>query len=128
MRYTNNDILSRLSEKLTKQLAKYGSNKPISISLWSEDVAPVTFMDKIYHVFGKFHSKSYTSLVVRFSPETGYSLQGASWDQINSRLDWNVTTLAKTIARAIHRDYNNNHGWENSLTDTMAELDELELS
>ena len=127
MHYTNNDILSLLAGKLTKQLGKYGTNKAISIPLWSDPAVPTNFWDKVNHLFGRFHRTNNTSLTVRFSTDTGYSLQGASWEQINTRLEMGITTLANKIAKAVRNDWERNHGWERSLEEVMVELDDLQL-
>jgi hypothetical protein len=127
MSYRNTDVMSRLAEKLTDKIGDMGSDKPVYVSLWSDDRAPTTLWDHFWSMLGRFNSKEYTSLTVHYSAQSGFTLEGATWRQINRRLGWSITELAREVVTAVTTEYQLTRGWEVSLEETLAELDGLEL-
>ena len=127
MNYQNTDIMSRLAEKLTENISEMGSEKPIYLELWAETRTPKTFWDSFLHVFGIFKSTQRTALVVRHSNHSGFTLEGASWQQIHRKLGWSITKLALEIKQAVAVEYELTHGWEISLNQTLEELKSLDF-
>lgn len=125
--HQNTNVMSRLEAKVTERLGEYGSAKVLTVSLWEDDKPITGLLDFLLNYVGLrvWRSKVYTSLAIRYSEVTGYTLEGPSWRQIHDRLDISITELFQRISDRITREYEAAHGWERTLEDTLAELDEL---
>tara|TARA_R110002110_G_scaffold26350_12_gene97021 strand:+ start:113 stop:502 length:390 start_codon:yes stop_codon:yes gene_type:complete len=126
--YRNTDVMSRLAEKLTAKVADRGSDRPVFLELWTDSRAPSGFWNNVLSILGRFRSTVATRLTIRYSVESGYTLEGATWQQVSSRMGWTITDLATRIVSAINTEYELAHGWEISLNETLDELDSLEIA
>ena len=135
----NTNITSLIEHKLSSQLYEFGTTEPIRISLWEDEAAEESLLGFILNMLGFTNMRralrnnqlitkngsDYTSLTILYSTETGYTLEGPSFQQINSRLDWSITELYTTITDRIRRKYDDSRGWESTLAEALKELDAL---
>lgn len=125
--HQNTNIMSRLETKLTKRVGDKGSPRPLSINLWDETVPPTKLMDFVldYFKIKRWFRKNYTVLTIRYSETTGYTLEGPTWKEINNKMHISITKLVEMIETRIIKEYESSRGWERTLENTLAELDEL---
>ena len=116
--------MSRLAEKLTQKESDKGSQEPVNIALWTAQTVPSTFWQHLEAMFG-LNGTTTTSLTIRYSNTTGYTIEGATWRQIKDELGWSITQLYNVVAEEIQDVYELSHGWEASLQETIDELDAL---
>ena len=118
MAYQNTDILSRLSEVLSTKYGHLGCDQPVNIPLWDQDGLWASFL-------GLFGRAPQVSLTVRYSTESGYTLDGPAWRDIKSRLNVGAKEFGIRIISELRDLWEVTHGWEAALLEDLAELDEL---
>ncbi len=125
--YTNTDVMSRLSEKLTASVGDIGSDKPAYLELWTDNRVPTSLYDHFMNMFGFFRTTKSHDLIIRFSDTSGYTLEGATWREIQRKTGWSITEFVREIVQVLTTEYELAGGWEVSLLETLAELDELKI-
>jgi len=116
--FKNTDILARLSEILSVKYGKYGTDQPVQIELWQKDGLWASFLNLCGRAPKEF-------VTVRFSPESGYTLDGPAWREIKSRLNCSAKDFGSRIISELEDIWQVTHGWEIALEEDLAGLDEL---
>lgn len=65
------------------------------------------------------------SLTVRFSEDSGFTLDGPAWKEIKTRLDCSSKAFGQRIIAELRDLWETTHGWETAMLDDLEGLKEL---
>ena len=116
--FRNTDILARLSEVLTDRYDRFGTDQAVVIELYEKD----GLLNSFLRFLGLAEKEK---LTVRFSKETGYTLEGPGWRQIKRKLGCSAKEFGQRIISELQDVWESTYGWERSLIEDLEGLDEL---
>ena len=116
--FKNTNIFSRLEEILSERYSNLGCDQPVEIGLWDQNTLWARFL-------GLFNRAPQVNLTVRFSSDSGFTLDGPAWKEIKMRLNCSSKEFGHRIIGELRDLWELTHGWESSLTEDLQGLEEL---
>lgn len=118
MAFKNTNILSRLEEILSERYSDLGCDQPVEVELWDKTGLWASFL-------GLFNRAPKVTLTVRYSADSGYTLDGPAWKEIKQRLGTSSREFGQRIISELRDLWETTHGWKAALVEDLAGLDEL---
>jgi len=123
--YRNTELLSLMAERLSSsdRMVGMAPSQALYLPLFGDAVTPSTLREMIMDRLGRFSATRTASLVICYSQDSGYTLEGPSWQEIRGRTGKSAASILRMISERITDYYMAAHGWEDTLNQDIASLE-----